>query len=295
MEKQIGFVSRLKERINYLQAILDQSPDVIVAGDKNGNLVEFNKGAEKLLGYRKEEVLKRPIKALYARPSERDRLMELMQKYGSVVDYEIMIRTKRGKVIPMSTTLAYLKDSRGDVVGTIGIAKDIRRRKFLEKKLVKMSVTDGLTGLYDRGYFDKRIADAVKDAVKMRQPLALIMMDLDGFKKYNDTRGHLEGDKILNKVGRIILRTIRRRVDSCYRYGGDEFVVILPEKHHALARDIAEEIRVEIELAFGPAITATVGVAKLKPGQSVYDFIKAADLAMYKAKTAGGNKVCIEN
>lgn len=295
MEKQIGFVSKLKERINYLHAMLDQSPDLIVAGDKDGRIVEFNKGAEKLLGYRKEEVLKRPIKELYAHPSERDRLMELMQRYGSVVDYEIRIRTKRGKVIPMSTTLAYLKDNKGNITGTIGIAKDIRRRKFLERKLVKMSVTDGLTGLYDRGYFDKRITDAVKDAVKIHQPLALIMMDLDGFKKYNDTRGHLEGDKILNKVGRIILRTIRRRVDSCYRYGGDEFVVILPEKHHALARDIAEEIRVEIELAFGPAITATIGVAKLKPGQSVYDFIKAADLAMYKAKAAGGNKVWIEN
>jgi diguanylate cyclase (GGDEF)-like protein/PAS domain S-box-containing protein len=295
MEKQIGFVNRLKERINYLQAMLDQSPDLIIAGDKDGRIVEFNRGAEKMLGYRKEEVLRRPIKELYAHPSERDRLMELMQRYGSVMDYEIRIRTKRGKVLPMSTTLAYLKDSKGNVVGTIGIAKDIRRRKFLEKKLVKMSVTDGLTGLYDRGYFDKRITDAVRDAVKMHQPLALIMMDLDGFKKYNDTKGHLEGDKILNKVGRIILRTIRRRVDSCYRYGGDEFVVILPEKHHALARDIADEIRVEIELAFGPAITATVGVAKLKAGQSVYDFIKAADLAMYKAKAAGGNKVCIEN
>lgn len=119
------------------------------------------------------------------------------------------------------------------------------------------------------------------------------MMDLDGFKEYNDTKGHLMGDKILHKVGRTILRTIQSRVDSCYRYGGDEFVIIVPEKYQASARDLAEEIRVEIDLAFGPAITASIGVTKLQPGQTVYEFIKSADEAMYKAKAQGENRVCI--
>jgi diguanylate cyclase (GGDEF)-like protein/PAS domain S-box-containing protein len=282
---------QLEERANYLQALLDHSPDAIIAGDKNGLIVEFNKGAEILLGYHKYEMIGRPIKNLYANPNERNLLMKLLQNHGAAIDYEIRIKTKSGKIIPMSTTTAYLKDKKGAIIGTIGIAKDIRRRKILEKNLIRMSVTDGLTKLYDRGYFDKRINNALNDSIKSNRPLALIMMDLDGFKKYNDSKGHLMGDKVLQRVGRIILKTIRQRVDSCYRYGGDEFVIIIPEKYHAAARDIANEIRVEIELALGPAITCSIGIAKFKRGQSVNDFIKATDEAMYKAKSAGGNRV----
>jgi len=284
-------IKQLEERANYLQALLDHSPDAIITGDKNGLIIEFNKGAEVLLGYHKHEIIGRPIKSLYVNPNDRNLLMKLLQKHGAAIDYEIRIRTKSGKIIPMSTTTAYLKDRKGNIIGTIGIAKDIRRRKMLEKNLIKMSVTDGLTKLYDRGYFDKRINNAVNDSIRSGKPLALIMMDLDGFKKYNDSKGHLMGDKVLQRVGRIILKTIRQRIDSCYRYGGDEFVILIPEKYHAVARDIANEIRVEIELAIGPSITASIGIAKLKRGQSVYDFIKAADEAMYKAKAAGGNRV----
>lgn len=284
---------RLEERAHFLQAFLDYSPDVIIAGDVKGLITEFNKGAEKLLGYTKEEMLGCPIKILYCDSAERDKMMELVKKYGAVVDYEIKVRTKTGKIIPISTTTAFLRDKRGNIIGTIGVGKDIRRRKSLEQKLIKMSITDGVTRLYDRGYFDKRIDVAVNDANRFKRPLALIMMDLDGFKKCNDTKGHLAGDKLLQRVGRILLRTIRHKVDSCYRFGGDEFVIIVPEKFHAVARNIAEELRVEVELALAPEITASIGVAKLKTGQSVYDFIKSADEAMYQAKTAGGNRICV--
>lgn len=289
-----GAIKKLKERIGYFQAILDHSPDIIITGDKSGKIIEFNKGAETMLGYKKREVLGKPIKSFYADPKERDQLTYLLKKHGSVVDYEVRIKNKQGKIIPMSTTLAYMRNRNNKIIGTIGVAKDIRRRKFLERKLVKMSVTDGLTGLYDRGYFDKRIHVAVNDAILNDKPLGLIMMDLDGFKEYNDTKGHLEGDKILNKVGRVILRTIRWKIDSCYRYGGDEFVIIVPEKYHAMVKNIAEEIRVEVELAFGPGITASIGATELKTKQSVYDFIKVADEAMYKAKGKGGNQTFVD-
>jgi len=284
-------INKLQKQVNYLKSLLDQSPDIIVAGDVKGNIVEFNKGAEKLLGYKKEEVLGKPIASLYFRPRERSKIIQLVKRKGSIVDYETRLKTKSGQMLSVSTTLSYLRDENGNIIGTIGMAKDIQRRKLLEAELKKMAITDGLTGLYDRGYFNRRVDIAVKKAHRYKRPLALIMMDLDGFKKYNDTYGHLEGDKILHKVGRIILRTIRSRIDSCYRFGGDEFMIIVPEEYEASARDLAEELRTEVDLAFGPRITASIGVTKLQRGQSVYELIKLTDQSMYRAKARGGNCV----
>jgi len=283
-------ITELQSRLNYYKSLLDYAPDLIVSGDVEERIVEVNPAVEKILGYRKEELLGRPVKNLYFHPHERDHLIRLLRKHGSVVDYDIRIKAKDGKIIPMSTTIAYVRNKKGNIIGTIGIAKDISRRKHLENELRKMAVTDGLTNLYDRGYFDRRIDHAVRSAHRFKKSLWLIMIDLDGFKKYNDNRGHLMGDKILHQVGRTILRTIQQKVDSCYRYGGDEFVILVPESHIS-PRDLAEEIRVEIELAFGPTITASIGIAKLQRGQSVYDLIKSADEAMYKAKSLGGNRV----
>jgi diguanylate cyclase (GGDEF)-like protein/PAS domain S-box-containing protein len=286
-------VKHLEDRLKYFKALLDHSPDIIVAGNTEGQIVEFNKGAEKLLGYRRDEVVgKKYVRDLYFNPEARNQIMKLVWLHGEVTDSDIQLKTKSGRVRDCSTTMALLKDDTGKVVGTIGIARDISRRKKLERQLEKMAITDGLTKLYDRGYFNQQIYQSVEKAHRFQRSFFLILFDLDGFKRYNDQYGHLAGDEVLRRVGEIVLRSIRYRVDKVFRYGGDEFTVLLAESKHKIVTTIAETIRSQIEYAFGPQITASIGITKLKGDQSSYDFIKIADEAMYQAKASGGNKIC---
>lgn len=279
--------------MRYLENILNFSPDVIVCGDSRGRIVEFNKGAEKLLGYARTEVTGKPVADLYYNPRDRYKLINLLQRKGQVTDYETRLKNKSGRVIYISTSVAYIYDERGKVAGTIGIAKDIRRRKEMEKKLEKLAITDGLTNLYDRGYFNTSLPKMIEKSQKIHELLCCIMMDLDGFKEFNDKEGHLGGDYVLKKVGEIILAVLPNKTSMAYRYGGDEFIVLILGKKQAAMTAIAEKIRKEIEGEFKKEITASVGVAYFRQPQPATQLIKTADNAMYRAKSYGGNRVCV--
>lgn len=266
---------------------------MVVISDNDGNVVECSNSVERFLGYGKKELIGKPIAELYYHPAERYRLLKTLQKYGRVIDYETRLKAKSGRMMPISTSMTYFRDGSGRMLGTLGIAKDIRRRKELEQKVLKMAITDGLTRLYDRGHFNVMINKAVDKANQSKKPLSFIMIDLDGFKQYNDTKGHLEGDKVLHQVGKIIHQVIRPKIDTAFRYGGDEFVVIIPGLYEDTAMREAEKIRKLVEQAFKRQITASIGVSRLRPFQSSYSLIKSADEAMYRSKKYGGNRVSI--
>ena len=117
------------------------------------------------------------------------------------------------------------------------------------------------------------------------------MFDLDSFKEYNDVYGHLEGDKVLKEIGQITLRCIRNNVDTGYRYGGDEFAIILIGVDLNMALDIAERLRSTIENAELGSITVSIGLAEFEGDMDSETFVKAADDALYVAKSSGGNRV----
>ncbi|MDI6732639.1 MAG: sensor domain-containing diguanylate cyclase [Planctomycetota bacterium] len=286
-------IVRPSERFRYLENILNFSPDIIICGDSNGRIVEFNKGVEKLLGFSRNEVLGKPIADLYFNPRDRDKLLNILQRIGQVVDYETRLKTKTGGMIHVSTSVAYIYDEKGRVVGTIGIAKDIRRRKELEKKLKRLAITDGLTNLYDRGYFNIALPRTIDRTRQSKELLGCIMIDLDGFKEYNDKEGHLGGDSVLRKVGEIIIKTIPHKNGSAYRYGGDEFIILISGRKQNALLSIAEKIRSEVEKNFNGKITASVGVTFWQKNQTPHQLVKNADNSMYRAKSYGGNRVCI--
>jgi diguanylate cyclase (GGDEF)-like protein/PAS domain S-box-containing protein len=283
----------LMERLRYLESILNFSPDIIVCGDSEGKIVEFNRGAEKLLGFSKKEALGKPVSELYFNPSERNKIINLLQRQGQVIDYETRLKTKTGRMIFISTSVAYIYDENAKMIGTIGIAKDIRRRKELEKKLERLAITDGLTQLYDRGYFNISLPKLIEKTTITKSLLSCIMMDLDGFKEYNDKEGHLGGDLVLRKVGQIILKTILPKISYAYRYGGDEFIILVLGKKQFIAMSMADKIRREIERSFNKRITASIGVTCRQLYQTPYQLVKNADNAMYRAKSYGGNRVCL--
>lgn len=163
-------------------------------------------------------------------------------------------------------------------------------RKRLERELRRLSITDNLTELFNQRHFFEDIKQEVTRARRMRYSLCLIVFDLDNFKCYNDTHGHLAGDEVLRSVGEITRRSIRTDVDTAYRYGGDEFVVILPNTETREALEVAERIRENISRDIR-GVDISVGISSLEDHVTIKDFIQAADLAMYLDKSRHGSNV----
>ena len=164
-------------------------------------------------------------------------------------------------------------------------------------RLEKLAITDGLTKLFNLRQFYSQLEVEVDRSNRYGHSLALLLLDIDHFKKYNDTFGHLAGDKVLIRLGKII-RSGLRTMDSAYRYGGEEFTVILPETGGAEAKTAAERIRKAVEIEnFYPEpdkphqITISIGVTEYSMPEELADFIQRADKAMYLSKLAGRNKV----
>jgi diguanylate cyclase (GGDEF)-like protein len=171
----------------------------------------------------------------------------------------------------------------------------LREKELLEEEVRRLSITDDLTGLYNHRHFYKKLEAEMVRAQRQNIPLSLLMFDLDNFKKYNDTRGHIEGDRVLEKVGKIVSQCIRQKVDSGYRYGGDEFAVILIGVKTDRASEIAERLRNLVEDAKVGDITISIGLVEYNSDRDIEQFVKSADEAMYVAKGQGGNQVWVLN
>jgi two-component system cell cycle response regulator len=164
-------------------------------------------------------------------------------------------------------------------------------KQILEEEVRRLSITDDLTGLYNHRYFFKTLESELVRLTRQKTSLSLLMFDLDNFKRYNDLYGHLEGDKVLRKIGQIVRQSIRSNVDSGYRYGGDEFAALLIGASLDQTLTIAERVRSLIEQAGFQNITVSIGLAEFKNHFDLEEFVKSADDAMYVAKHSGGNRV----
>jgi len=167
----------------------------------------------------------------------------------------------------------------------------LKEKEKLEEEVRRLSITDDLTSLYNHRYFFKTLESELVRRKRQKTSLSLIMFDLDNFKKFNDSYGHLEGDRVLKRIGEIVSHSIRSNVDSGYRYGGDEFAALLIGATRDQALHIAERIRSTIEEAGFEKITVSIGLAEFKENFDLEGFVKSADDAMYIAKHSGGNKV----
>lgn len=168
-------------------------------------------------------------------------------------------------------------------------------------QLYAASITDGLTGLYVSRYFRRRLNEELRTAVRYDQPMSVMMVDIDFFKKVNDTYGHQAGDEVLKVVARCIEDTLREGTDIAARYGGEEFAVILPQTDHKGAAMVAERLRILIEeqkVRTDPEtvveVTVSIGLAAFpRSGTEPRELVECADQALYKAKDSGRNRVVV--
>jgi diguanylate cyclase (GGDEF)-like protein len=169
--------------------------------------------------------------------------------------------------------------------------KRILREKELKEELFRRSIHDSLTGLFNRSHLFGRLEQEVARSRRQEHPLSVILLDIDGFKEFNDAHGHLEGDRILAALGEVLEVSTRRHVDAAFRYGGDEFAVLLVETDNTQAMTVAERIRTAFEERAFAGCSLSLGLAQLRPDETAEDLIQRADTAMYQAKRDGGNRV----
>jgi len=184
------------------------------------------------------------------------------------------------------------------LAGQLGLAIENAR---LYRATLQMSITDGLTGLYNARYFYERLDDEISRAERYGHELSLFMLDIDHFKRYNDTFGHLSGDEALKHLARI-LRESSRDTDTVARYGGEEFCVILPETPPEKAVVLAERIRSAVEVSSFDAgsgrnemkLTVSIGISTMPKGLVLSEeLVRMADKALYKSKDSGRNRVSV--
>jgi diguanylate cyclase (GGDEF)-like protein len=177
---------------------------------------------------------------------------------------------------------------------TLFLAREIGRRAIAEDKLEELATTDALTGLKNRRKFDTAIDVEWRRAARQKTPLALLMIDADYFKTYNDTFGHQAGDEVLVGIAICITDAVRRAGDCAARYGGEEFAVLLPGLSSLDALAVAETIRLKVQQWSGtpPVTTVSIGVASLTPDITMEwsGLVNAADRALYAAKANGRNR-----
>jgi diguanylate cyclase (GGDEF)-like protein len=168
-------------------------------------------------------------------------------------------------------------------------AKIVRciNERDLKKELSRLSITDSLTGLFNQRQFYMRLREEIVRSTRQKHPLALILLDLDNFKEYNDKHGHIAGDQALRHVGKAIMRSIREGVDSGYRYGGDEFAIILIDSDILIAEEIGKRVR--MALRDGGELRASLGYAVYGENMNLTDFVKLADANLYRSKTEHKN------
>jgi diguanylate cyclase (GGDEF)-like protein len=174
-----------------------------------------------------------------------------------------------------------------------------RERALMLDELQNLAITDGLTQLYNSRYFYKQVDQEIGRVFRYDRPLSLLLLDIDHFKDFNDTHGHMEGDKVLVMISRKIMSCLRKN-DSAYRYGGEEFTVLLPETDSRDALSVAERIRETVEKQKHHAEsgletrhTISIGVTQYQKGERVSTFVERADRAMYQSKQNGRNRVSL--
>jgi len=284
----------LQKTKQYLENLLHSTADAILTINAEGKFEFANTGTRLMLGYTGKDLVGIDASEVLAGGADEVAyLRQVMNEQKLLQNYETELRHQDGHLVPVSVSLSLVPGADGKAMSILAICKDITEQRRLQHELREMSLRDSLTGLYNQRHFYEVLEREVERARRQHRPLSLLLFDVDKFKTYNDSRGHLEGDNVLRTIGQIVMECTREHVDTGFRYGGDEFTVILPETGESQAKVIAERIRKTFESKQFDALTLSIGIVQYHEDFSNRAFIQFADELMYDAKRTGGNQVFV--
>jgi len=263
--------------------------------DENRAVSEVNEALSKMLLYKPAEMLG---KTPYDFVDDNNKL--LMHYQVQKIDetdhrkYDIDLLRKDGVNIPVNISATTIRDSKGGFLFSFAFIKDVTETKRVQEKLQEMAQTDRLTGINNRLKLEEELADEVKRAQRyMDNRFSVILFDIDRFKDINDGYGHDVGDDVLKSISKAVAKNIRDS-DIFGRWGGEEFLIILPNTDIESSRKVAQKLRLLIEkskIYEGIKVTSSFGVAQFEEGDNMDSLIKRADNRLYDAKRTGRNKV----
>jgi diguanylate cyclase (GGDEF)-like protein/PAS domain S-box-containing protein len=298
LRREIDVRRRAQEQILKLSRAVEQSPASVIITDPQGIIQYVNPKFTRVTGYRAEEVVgQRPsLLKSGAQPPEFYGDMWKTLAAGQEWHGEFCNRAKDGTEFWESASISPVFDTKGRIIHYVAVKEDITEKKRQEEHIRHLALHDALTGLPNRVLGMDRLKHAMERANREEHKVALLYLDLDGFKPINDSLGHDAGDEALRQVADRITDSIRK-VDTAARMGGDEFVVILSDVWDAqfvelAVRRILKALAQEMECMGSPcSVQASIGVCVFPDhGQDPETLLRNADTAMYQAKKAGGNR-----
>jgi diguanylate cyclase (GGDEF)-like protein/PAS domain S-box-containing protein len=295
--------------VEFYQRALDQMHDAVYFIDTQRHILYCNQAAERLTGHASVEVVGK-------RSNEGP--LELFDAFGCglclpcpitrsieqdcTVYERLFLQHKDGRLVSVELRAKPVRDPGGRMLGSLLILRDATTSAVVEsafRQVREAADRDALTGLANRRFLDQKLGQYLEERKKTGQPLSLIMVDLDHFKQINDTWGHAIGDKALTQVATLLQRQCRS-LDFVARFGGEEFVVVLPTINLETAAQVAERLRKSVRSATPGELgqrwlTASFGVAEAAPEETASQVLKRADVALYQAKSQGRDRVAVES
>ncbi len=301
----------LKRALNFNKSIIASSPFSIIVTDKTGTITTINPAAERMLWYEESDLLGRDSIELHDPEELRQRAIDLSTQFDTEVrpDHQVFrlapekgliderewtyIR-KDGSRVPVQLVVTALRDSDECITGFVGISYDLTERKRAEEYIYHVAHHDPLTGLPTRTLLRDRLEVSIERARRTQDNLAVMMVDLDNFKRVNDSLGHQAGDTVLCEISKR-LKSCVRKSDTVGRMGGDEFVVLLPDlRSDKDAEDVCQKLLAAVAqpIRIGKheiIVTASIGIGLFPLCDDVDSLFKNADFAMYRVKNSGRN------